>query len=280
MKVFISVDMEGCSGIVSRQETMPAGDFYREARHWMAWDANATVDGCLDGGATEVVICESHNGLDIPWDEVHPKAKLVRFDIHTSGVVQYGLEGLDETFDAVFFVGHHTAYGDRKGVISHTLSRPFRDVFINDQPVGDIEIWSALAGHLGVPVGLVTGDDELCRQAQAWLPQIEIAVVKHALDTYAARCLPKEETRKRIREAARRATQRIPEFKPFCFDAPVKLKIDLVMPNAAGRVSLIPGMQRDGGTRVCYVADDYGEAYKTLLAAAWLALSANDTIPW
>jgi D-amino peptidase len=272
--------MEGCSGIVSRQETMATGDFYREARRWMAWDANAAVDGCLDAGATDVIICESHNGLDIPWDEIHPKAKLVRFDIHTSSLLHYGLEGLDGTFDAVFFVGHHTAYGDQKGVISHTLSRPFRHVFINERPVGDIEIWSALAGHLGVPVGLITGDNVLCQQVHSWLPQVETAVVKYALDTYAARCLPKEETRKRIREAARRATQRIPELKPLCFDAPVKLEIDLVMPNAAGRVSLIPGMRRIGGTRVSYVAHDYGEAYKTLLASAWLAVSTNDPIPW
>lgn len=280
MKVFISVDMEGCSGIVSRQETMSAGDFYREARHWMAWDANAAVEGCLEGGASEVVICESHNGLDIPWNEIHPQAKLVRFDINVSGLVQYGLETLDETFDAVFFVGHHTAYGDPKGVISHTLSRPFRDVHMNGQLVGDIEIWTALAGYLGVPVGLVTGDDVLCKQAEAWLPQIETAVVKYAIDVYAARCLPKKEAHRRIREAARRATERIPELNPFCFRAPVRLEIDLVTPNAAGRVSLIPGMQRQGGTRVVYTADDYGQAYKTLLAAAWLAMSANDPIPW
>jgi D-aminopeptidase len=69
-------------------------------------------------------------------------------------------------------------------------------------------------------------------------------------------------------------------MQPFCFKAPVTLEIDLVMPNAAGRVSLIPGMQREGGTRVIYIADDYGEAYKTLLAAAWLAMSTNDPIPW
>ena len=280
MKIFISVDMEGCSGIVSRQETMSAGDFYREARHWMAQDANAAVEGCLEGGATEIVICESHNGLDIPWDEIHPKAKLMRFDISTSSLIQYGLEGLDETFDAVFFVGHHTGYGDSKGVISHTLSRPFRNVHVNGRCVDDIEIWTALAGHFGVPVGLVTGDDVLCKQSKAWLSQIETAVVKYAIDTYAARCLPKDKAHQRIRQAACRATQRIPELKPFCFKAPVKLEIDLVMPNAAGRVSLIPGMQRQGGTKVAYVADSYWEAYQTLLAAVWLAISTNDPIPW
>ena len=280
MKVFISVDMEGCSGIVSRQQTMGTGDFYEEARQWMGWDTNAAIEGCLEAGATEVVVCEAHNGLDIPWEALHPRAKLVRFDIHTSSLLQYGLEGLDESFDVLFFVGHHTAYGDTKGIISHTLTRPFRDVQINGQIAGDIEIWTALAGHYGVPVGLVTGDDVLCHLAQAWLPQIETAIVKYALDTYSARCLSKGTTRQRIFEAARRATERIPGMQPFCFEPPVTIEIELVMPNTAGRVALIPGMERQGGTRVRYVSDSYWEAYRTLLAAAWLAMSTNDPIPW
>lgn len=280
MKIFISMDWEGCSGIVSRQETMPQGAFYEEARYWMLWDANAAVEGCVEAGATEVWLCDNHNGLEIPWDQIHPKARLVHSDLMTSSRVMYGLDGLDRTFDAVFFVGHHVAYGDPKGVISHTMSRPFRHVYINGQRVGDIEIWTALAGYVGVPVGLVTGDDVLCEQAKAWLPQIETAIVKYAIDTYAARCLPKDEAHQRIREAARRATERITELKPFCFPAPIHVEIDLVTPNAAGRVSLIPGVQREGGTRISYTADDYGQAYRMLMAAVWLAISANDPIPW
>ena len=280
MKVFISMDWEGCSGITSRQETMPDGHFYDEARYWMGWDANATVEGCLQGGATEVVVCDNHNGLEIPWEELHPSATLIHSDLTTSSRYMYGLDGLDESFDAVFFVGHHAAYGDPLSVMSHTLTRPFRDVTINGQRVGDVEIWTALAGHTGVPVGLVTGDDVLCGQMKAWLPQIETATVKYALDTYAARCLPKEEAHQRIRAAARRATERIPELQLFRFEPPIMTEIDLVMPNAAGRVSLIPGVERDGGTRIRYTCRDYGDAYKMLLASAWLAMSANDPIPW
>ena len=280
MKVFISMDWEGCSGIISRQETMSEGDFYDEARRWMGWDANAAVEGCLEGGATEVVICDNHNGLEIPWEEMHPKATLIHSDLVTSSRYMYGLDGLDDTFDAVFFVGHHAAYGDPISAMSHTLTRPFRDVYMNGERVGDVEIWTALAGHVGVPVGLVTGDDVLCKQMEEWLPQIETAVVKYAIDTYAARCLPKEEAHKRIRDAAHRAVQRIPELRTFCFEPPVNVEVDLVMPNAAGRVSLIPGIERDGGTRVHYASDDFGDAYKILLASAWLAMSANDPIPW
>ena len=278
-KVFISIDMEGCSGIVSRQETMPSGDFYEEARHWMAWDANAAVEGCLEGGATEVVVCDFHTRLNIPWDEIHPKAKLVRSDIIGSRIL-YLLDGPDETFDVVLFVGQHAPYGDAKGLISHSFTRPFRDVYMNGQRVGEVEIWTALAGHFGVPVGLVTGDDVTCERTKAWLPQVETATVKYAIDTYAARCLPKEEAHQLIRAASRRATERASDLEPFCFEAPVEVEIDLVMPNAAGRVSLIPGTQREGGTKVIYAANTFWEAYKIFVAAAWLAMSANDPIPW
>ena len=120
MKVFISIAMEGCSGIVSRQETMPRGDFYKEARHWMCWDANAAIEGSLEGGATEIVVYGSTNGMAIPWDEIHPRAKLMRSDTNVSSFSLYGLAGLDETFDVVFFVGQHAPYGDPKGVISNS----------------------------------------------------------------------------------------------------------------------------------------------------------------
>ncbi|MSP14453.1 MAG: hypothetical protein EXR62_16055 [Chloroflexi bacterium] len=279
MKIFISIDMEGCSGIVSRQETMPAGAHYEEARHWMVWDANAAVEGCLAGGATEVVICDFHARLNIPWDEIHPKARLVRSDIISSRIL-YLLDGLDESFDAVFFVGQHTAYGDPKGLISHTFTRPFRHVTMNGQRVGEVEIWTALAGHFGVPVALVTGDDVICAQSKAWLPQIETAVVKYAIDTYAARCLPKVEAHNRIRAAAEQATRRVSELSPFRFAEPLDVTIDLVMPNVAGRVSLIPGVERQDGTTVTYTAQTYWEAYKIFVAAAWLAMSANDPLPW
>jgi len=271
LKIFISTDMEGISGIVSRQETMPSGAFYNETRHWMVWDVNAAVEGCLAGGATEVVICDFHTRLNIPWAELHPKARLVRSDVISSRI-QYLLDGLDSSFNAVFFVGQHMPYGDPKGIISHTFTRPFRDVHINGLRVGEIEIWSALAGHFGVPVGLVTGDDVTCDAAKAWLPQIETATVKYAIDTYSALCLPKEEAHQRIRDAAQRATERVAELKPFGFEAPVEVQIDLMMPNSAGRVSLLPGKERIGGTRIVYKANSYWEAYRMFVAAAWLAM--------
>ncbi|MAF65251.1 MAG: peptidase M55 [Planctomycetes bacterium] len=277
-KIFISVDMEGCSGIVSRQETMPAGAFYEEARQWMLWDTNAAVEGCLNGGATEVVVCDFHTRMNIPWDEIHPRAKLVRSD-SIGGRILYLLEGLDDTFDAVFFVGQHTAYGDPKGIISHSFTRPFRHVHFNGQRVGEIEIWTALAGHFGVPVGLVTGDDVTCQQAKGWLPQLDTAVVKYAIDTYAARCLPKDQTHRRICEAACQATKAVSQLKPFCFSAPVEVKIDLVMPNAAGRICLMPGVERTDGTQILFTAESFWDAYKMFVASAWLAMSANDPLP-
>ena len=171
MKVFISLDMEGASGIVSRQETLPAGQFYQEARHWYPWDANAAIEGALSAGATEIVVIDPHHQLNIKWTELHPKAQLVRRDMiaHTP---LYTVEGLDETFDVMLLVGEHTRFGHPRGVLNHTITRPFMHVRVNDEIVDEPRLATAIAGHMGVPVGLVTGDDAVCEDVKAWLPQV------------------------------------------------------------------------------------------------------------
>ena len=279
MKVLISLDMEGVSGIVSRQETLPAGQFYRECRRWFTWDANAAIEGALAGGATEVVATDPHHQLNILWHELHPKAQLVRRDL-IAHCPLYILEGLDETFDVVLFVGQHARYGHWRGVLSHTITRPFTHVRINDELVDEVKLATAMAGHMGVPVGLVTGDDVICKETQAWLPQVETAVVKYAVDTYAAVCLPKEKAHERIRRAAQRAVEIASTLKPFTFAAPTQLEVDLLSPTAAARLTLLPGVQRTGDLTVHYASESFENIWRTLWAMVFIASTARDPIPW
>ena len=279
MKVLISLDMEGISGIVSRQETLPAGQFYRECRRWYTWDANAAVEGVLAGGATEIVLIDPHHQLNILWHELHPKAELVRRDL-ISHCPLYILEGLDETFDVVLFVGQHTRYGHARGVLSHTITRPFAHVRVNGELVNEAKLATAMAGHIGVPVGLLTGDDATCEEIKAWLPQIETAVVKYAVDTYAALCLPKEEAHERIRQAAQRAVEKAPTLKPFTFASPTQLEVDLLSPPAAARLTLLPGVQRTGDLTVRYTSENFENVWRILWAMVFIASKTRDPIPW
>lgn len=279
MKVLISMDMEGCSGIVSRQETLPAGRFYRECRRWMTWDANAAIEGALAGGATEIVVTDPHHQLNILWPELHPKADLVRRDLiaHTP---LYILEGLDETFEAVLFVGQHARNGHPRGVLSHTICRAFANVRVNAELVDEVKLASGMAGHMGVPVGLVTGDDAICEETKRWLPQVEAAAVKYAIDTYMAQCLPKEETQRRIHDAARRAVEKIPGLTPFTFETPVELEVDLLSPAVAIRLTWLPGVERIGDLSVRYGSERFDHVWRTLWAMVFIAATSRDPIPW
>ena len=279
VKVLISVDMEGISGIVSRQETLPAGQFYRECRRWMTWDTNAAVEGALAGGATEIVVTDPHHQLNILWHELHPQAQLVRRDL-ISHCPLYILEGLDETFDAVLFVGQHARYGHGHGVVSHTITRPFAHVRVNGELADEVKLATGMAGHMGVAVGMVTGDDAICEETRMWLPQVEAAVVKYALDTYTAVCLSKEEAHERIRRAARRAVEKIPALKPFTFAAPTQLEVDLLSPSTALKLTLLPGVERAGDLTVRYTSEQFENVWRILWAMTFIAMVTRDPIPW
>ncbi|MSP14454.1 MAG: hypothetical protein EXR62_16060 [Chloroflexi bacterium] len=279
MKVLISVDMEGISGIVSRQETLPSGQYYNEARRWMTWDTNAAVEGALAGGATEIVVTDPHHQLNILWHELHPQAQLVRRDL-IAFCPLYILEGLDETFDLVLFVGQHTRYGHPRGIISHTVTRLFADVRINGALVDEVKLSTAMAGYMGVPVGLVTGDDAICQETQAWWPQVETAMVKYAIDTYAAICLPKEEAHALIRQAAQRAVEKVATLQLFTFPRPVTLEIDFLSPPAAARMTLLPGVERTGDLTVRYVSDNFDYIWRIFWAMVYMASKTRDPLPW
>ncbi len=287
MKTLISVDMEGISGIVSRQETLPRSpswpdgvkERYRQCRHWMVWDTNAAIEGALSGGATEVVVTDPHHQLNLPWDELHPKAELVRRDL-IACTPDNILQGLDENFDTVLFVGQHTRYGHSRGLLSHTLTRPFSHVRVNGELADEVKLATARSGELGVPVALVTGDDAICHETQQWLPQVETAVVKYAIDTYSAVCLSKDEAHQRIRQAAKRAVEKTPQLRPFTFRKPVRLEVDLLNPTAAVRLTLLPGVKRTADLTVAYESHDYDLVWRILRAMVLMAMTTRDPIPW
>jgi D-amino peptidase len=137
-----------------------------------------------------------------------------------------------------------------------------------------------MAGHMGVPVGLVTGDDAICEETRSWLPQVETAVVKYALDTYTAMCLPKEEAHERIQQAARRAVEKVSTLKPFVFALPTQLEIELLNPSTAAKLTLLPGVERSGDQTVRYVSENFENVWRILWAMVFIALKTRDPIPW
>ena len=281
LKVLISVDMEGISGVVSRGETgaggapgMPRGDDYERARAWMTADANAAIEGAFQGGGSHVVVADSHGPMrNLVFDGLDPRAELVRGGWNRP---LFTVEGLDKTFAAVFLVGYHARAGDARGILAHTYSgASFAAVRINGEPISEAMFSAGLAGHQGVPVALVTGDDVICADTKVHLPHVETAVVKYAIDRYAARCLPQPIAHQRIREGARRALERIGEMKPFRFATPIKLEVETIDASAAARICFIPQMKREAENVATYHAQDVQEAHAMFIACMMLALTTS-----
>jgi len=283
MKIVISVDMEGASGIVTGRETgyprVAAGDpeatpDYLTARDWLTADVNAAVEGAIEAGATGFVLHDTH-GCDrrnVVLDQLHPAVEVVR----GAPIIFFDYRDLStSSYDAAFLIAMHARAGEA-GVISHVLDWPLlREVRVNGQPVGESQLTAALAGHYGIPTVLITGDNVVCNDMKAWTRgQIQTAAVKQSLSRYAVRCLPLEEARRRIRQAAYDAVKNAGKATPMRFEPPITLEVELADREVAWYVSWMPGIGHDGDRTVSFTGGDFLEVYKALLAMFWIATSA------
>lgn len=278
MQVLISTDLEGITGVVSSEETIHNARDYERARHWITADANASVEGALAAGADRVVVSDVHGFyLNIIFEELHPKAQLVRgsFVAHRPLFV---LEGLDKTFDLVLFVGFHATGGMDPGILNHTYlaTKDFFEVRMNGEPVSEAKIAAAAAGYFGVPVGLITGDDVTCSEMKRWAPDIETAVVKYAVDRQCACCLSQPAAHELIRQGAERAVRRAGEFKPLIVPKPTTIEIVTTSTSAAARLASVPGVERVSDRVIAYTSNDFFEIYQVFVTLCVLGTTSTD----
>jgi D-amino peptidase len=199
-RVYISVDLEGISGINGDDQTSAGQPEYARARKLMAEDANAAIRGAFEGGATEVVVNDSHGGQrNLLPEDLDPRARLISHSFKRYGM----MEGLDDSFDAVIFVGYHAKADSPRGVFAHTGSGVIRDLQINGQSVGEGGMNAALAAWYGVPVVVVTGDDVAVAEVKGIVPGIKTAAVKRAINMRAVELKPLQQARREIQDACR-----------------------------------------------------------------------------
>jgi D-amino peptidase len=268
MKVFISIDMEGISGVVSSEQCTPGNAEYERARILMTQEANAAILGARAAGATEVVVDDSHGSMrNLLIEQLDTWADLIYGSPRPFGM----MEGLDDSFDVVFLVGYHARAGTPNAILDHTYSgQAVSHVEINGRPVGEIGLNAALAGAHGVPVGLVTGDHAAIAEAAALLgPTLQTVTVKRAVGNQAAICLHPEEVQSMIRQAAEHAIGA--EVPPFRLETPVVLRMQFKSSLMADYASLIPGARRLDGYTVEYAHEDYLTVYRTFRAMVRLA---------
>lgn len=270
MNVLISVDMEGISGIVHPTETNPDRYDYERGRELMTAEANAVIAGVLDAEPTAVVwVADAHGPFrNLLPEELDRRAHLVRGKPRPLGM----LGGLDEHTDAVMFVGYHARAGGGPAVLAHTMSDAILDVRVAGRPMGEIGLNAAMAGHFGVPVVLLSGDDTACAELRDLVPSAVTVAVKHALGQNAAVVLHPEEAREHLRRAAAEAITQRALVSPLAIAGPLDVEVDLYGPYLVDLAILVPGVSRAaGGRTITFTAADFADAYRLVLLLVQLA---------
>ena len=254
VKVFISVDMEGVACVTHIDHVKMEGKEYEIARKWMTGEANSAIEGALDAGATTIVVADGHGFMhNLLVEELHEDITLV------SGSPRplLQMEGLDNSFDAIFFIGYHARAGDPIGTLAHTyVGKVVYEVRLNGNPVSEATFNASIAGDFGVPVVLVAGDDALANEVAETIPWAERVVTKWAVSASAARNLTPTTSQSQIKAAAKVALERLNEMKPLKLDGPILLEVEFLKNLYAHLVADIPGVVRVDGTTVSFEGED------------------------
>ncbi|WP_418446382.1 M55 family metallopeptidase [Cloacibacillus evryensis] len=256
MKIYISSDMEGSTGVVSAAQVDCTKPQYAFGRAMQAADVAAAVKAALDSGAECVVVNDSHctmTNLDIAG--FGGEVRLITGAPKLLGMVE-GARGCD----AAIFLGYHAMAGTEKAVLDHTFDQhTIYGLAINGRKMGETGVNALLCGALGVPVIMVSGDDALCLEAGSLLGrQLETCSVKEGLGRAAALCLTPESSAELIRSGVKRAVERLKkgEFAPFTPAAPYLLEVTLMNTLQTDAASLVPGAVRTAARTLRFETED------------------------
>ena len=273
MRVLISVDMEGISGVVARSDTMAGTPSYERFRRRMTEETNAAIRGVFKGGATSVVVNDSHGSMkNLLYEEIDERAEL----ISGSGKVLCMVAGGPGS-QAACFVGYHAWAGTAHAVLDHTISsKHTANWWLNGERVGEAQINAALLGFYGVPVVLVTGDQALAQQVASTLPQARRVVVKESIDRQTARSLPPGEVLRLIESEAETAVRAAAAIEPLRREGPQTFRIEFTLTSYAEAACLWPDVVRIDDRTVEIAGQDMLDAWRRAYATLQLASSGDE----
>jgi D-amino peptidase len=279
VRVYISVDMEGIAGISHPAPTGSKDSKYPAAVELMVAETNAAIEGALAGGATSILVNDSHGGMfNLTPADIHREATVLQGQKAWSMVAgaQPGPDGTP-TFDVALFVGYHARAGHPRGTIAHTYSGAPVESRLDGRPTGEYGLNALALGAWGIPVGLVTGDDALAEEVPDWLPWTERVVVKNADGGHSAASVHPSVAGDRVREGAERAVRRAAagEMRTLQVGPPVVVEIDFDRGVLADHAAIVPGAERVGDRTVRFSADDPLVAFRAFLAMNRLAVAVN-----
>ena len=258
LKVFISVDMEGIAGVVTGDQLRPDGFEYQQFREFMTAEALAAIQAAKESGATEIQVADSHgNGENLLIDKFPPDVRIVRSWPRKLGM----MGGLDASFDVAMFIGYHSSTNNTKGVRAHTFSSAtLTRVAMNGKVVSEGSWNAAIAGHFGVPVIFISGDDAAVEEVTQQVGDMEQAVVKNNLSFHSANTLTPQAAQQLIAQKVKAALARLNQFKPFKVSSPIQLEISFKHYQPPELLTYLRDVERTDAHSIRYTVKDMVEA--------------------
>ncbi|MFD0357901.1 M55 family metallopeptidase [Streptomyces sp. NPDC127110] len=271
MKILVSADMEGATGVTWPADVMPGTPQWERCRGMFTSDVNAAVLGFYDGGADQVLINEAHSTMrNLLLEKLDARAEMIT-GRHKSLSMVEGVQHGD--VDGIAFVGYHTGAGS-EGVLAHTyLANSITGVWLGGLRASEGVLNAHVVAEYGVPVILVTGDDLTCADAAGYAPDARTVAVKDHVSRYAAVCRTPARTAADIRAAATEAVKLAVRHEPVR-GGPHAVEVEFDAEHLSMAATVVPGVERCGERRVAYTSGTMYEAIRTFKAVTTVVSAA------
>ncbi|KAB2336627.1 M55 family metallopeptidase [Cytobacillus depressus] len=259
MKLYISADIEGISGVVDPEHTRRDGREHDRARIYMTDEINACITGAIESGVSEIVVNDSHGTMrNLLLERLHPEAQLISGAPKKLAMV----EGIDQGFDAAIFLGYHTMMGTN-GVLNHTFhGGVIGDIRINEKSYGEFGLNAAVAGFYNVPVAMVSGCNLLAEEATQLIPDIQTAIVKQTINRVTALNLSTQKSQDLIKSKTMLALKNKSAIKPFTIESPFIVEVSFLNTGLADAAEILPIVSRINPNTIQFKCSNIIEAYR------------------
>ncbi|MFJ7204949.1 M55 family metallopeptidase [Streptomyces sp. NPDC098789] len=271
MKILVSADMEGATGVTWPADVLPGTPQWERCRALFTSDVNAAALGFFDGGADEVLVNEAHWTMrNLLLERLDERVQMLTGRHKALSMVE-GVQHGD--VDGIAFVGYHTGAGE-EGVLAHTyLANSITGVWVNGVRASEGRLNSLVVAEYGVPVVLVTGDDLTCTDAAGYAPRARTVAVKDHVSRYAAVCRTPTRTAADIRSAAKAATALAVRHEPVA-GGPFTVEVEFDAEHLAMAATVVPGVERSGERRIAYTSGAMYEGIRTFKTVTTIVSAA------
>ena len=178
MKVYISADMEGVTGVSHWEEVDHNKSAYIQFQKQMSLEVAAACEGAIAAGAKEILVKDAHySGRNILPSNLPKKAKIIR---GWSGHPYSMLQEINSSFDALMLIGYHARAGSGGNPLAHTMSSAkIERIILNDVQASELLLHGTIASKYHIPLAFVSGDSVICKEVKNISPNTVTHATMH-----------------------------------------------------------------------------------------------------